>query len=128
MKSRVGSYIIFLELSYGLRTINAREHRRLFKFTEEDKFIFSCLDGIVESLQREFKEFNKDFIVQALKMNTLNLPQTYEYLKRPRHVEKNIYNSGDDHVLKYMRETGFYKELVDLHGKSSVEDREFFLS
>lgn len=63
-------------------------------------------------------------------MNTLKIPQIYEYLKKPHQpqIEKAIFNSGDDHVIKYMKDSAFYKELVEIHGKAAVEDREFFLS
>lgn len=102
----------------------------MFKFTEEDKFVFSCLDKIVETYTKELKEANRDFVINALKINTLNLPQTYEYLKRPHQPlsEKAIFTSGDDHVLKYMKDSAFYKELVEIHGKAAVENREYFLS
>jgi hypothetical protein len=117
-------------LSYGLRTISNKEKRKLFKFTEEDKFVFSCIDNIVDTISKEFKDIPKEFIINALKINTLNLSNTYEYLKKPHNsqVEKLTYNSGDDHVLKYMKGTNFYKELLDIHGAESVADREYFLS
>lgn len=85
---------------------------------------------MIENFQREFKDLGKEFIVHALKINTLNLAHTYEYLRKPHQpqIEKSIYSSGDDHVLKYMRDSAFYKELIDLHGKQNIEDREYFLS
>jgi hypothetical protein len=118
------------KLSYGLRTIQNKENRRLFRFTEEDKFLFSCFDDIVSTLSKEFKSYPKEFIINALKINTLNLINTYEYLKKPHNPqnEKLIFNSSDDHVIKYMANTDFYKEIVDIHGLQSVKDREFFLS
>lgn len=65
-----------------------------------------------------------------MKLNTLNIPQLYDYLKNP-HLslnEKAVFNSADDHVIKYMKNTTFYKELIDSHGINCVDDREYFLS
>ena len=65
-----------------------------------------------------------------MKLNTLNIPNVYDYLKKPHQPsnEKNVYNSADDHVIRYMKNSGFYKELSEAHGNLSVEEREFFLS
>jgi hypothetical protein len=123
--------VIYLGLAIGLRTVNSKENRKLFKFTEEDKFVFSCFDDIIDTFGREFDEIPKEFIINALKINTLNIAQTYEFLKKPhRHplIEKSIFNSADDHVIRYMKHTPFYKELIEVHGEASVEDREYFLN
>lgn len=69
-----------------MRAVNSRENRAIFKFTEEDKFLFNCLDKVVAELQREFKDYSKEFIVNALKMNTLNISQVYEFLKKPYNI------------------------------------------
>lgn len=65
-----------------------------------------------------------------MKLNTLSIPHVYEYLKKPHQPsnEKNVFNSADDHVIRYMKSSGFYKELVEAHGINAVEDREYFLS
>jgi len=117
-------------LSAGLRTINNRDNRKLFKFTEEDKLVFSCIDNVIEGLCKEVKDATKELVINALKINTLNIPQTYEYLKRPYLPlnEKHAFNGGDDHVIKYMKDTSFYKELTDNKGKDHVENRDYFLS
>lgn len=131
MKLKVSFYYInFIGLAGGLRTINNKENRKLFRFTEEDKFIFSCIDNVVEGLCKENKEATRELVVNALKINTLNIPQTHEYLKKPYLPlnEKTIFNTGDDHVIRYMKHSQFYKELTDNKGKENVENREYFLS
>ena len=47
-----------LGLSAGLRTVNSKENRKLFRFTEEDKFVFNCIDKVVDAFAREFKHSN----------------------------------------------------------------------
>ena len=76
------------------------------------------------------KDATRDLVINALKINSLNIPQTYEYLKKP-HLplnEKHAFNEGDDHVIRYMKDTTFYKELLENKGKENVENREFFLN
>lgn len=120
-------------MSYGLRTIKTKEHRPLFRFTEEDKFLFGCLDAVVSELQRNFPDYSKEFFINALKMNTMNIANVYEFLTKPSShrggKEFNIaYNSIDDHVIQHMKESNFYKELVELRGREDVERREFFIN
>lgn len=84
----------------------------------------------MDTLCKDIKEAPREFVINALKVNSLNIPQTYEYLKKPHlpHNEKAAFNVSDDHVIKYMKNTGFYKELIENKGKDNVENREFFLS
>lgn len=107
-----------------------KENRKLFRFTEEDKFVFNCVDNVVDVLCKECKDSSRDLALRALKVNTFNIPQTYEYLKKPNNPnnEKYIFNDGDDHVIRYMKNTNFYRELVEAKTKENVENREYFLS
>lgn len=116
--------------------MSSKENRAIFKFSEEDKFLFNCLDRVVAELQREFKDYSKEFIVNALRMNTLNISQVYEFLRKPYNSNTEsksflnleiLFNSSDDHVIKFMKNTNFYKELVDSKGLALVEEREYFL-
>lgn len=110
--------------------MNTRVNKKLFRFNEEDKFIFTCIDNVVQALSKELKDVPSDLIINALKLNTMNIPQTYEYLKKPYLPlnEKATFNVGDDHVIKFMKDTTFHKELVDTKGKDAVANREYFLS
>lgn len=91
--------------------------------------MFSCIDNVVEGLCKEVKEATKDLVLNALKINTFNIPQTYDYLKKTNtQIEKSTFNIGDDHVIKYMKDTNFYKEMLETKGKENLENREFFLS
>lgn len=117
-------------LALGLKSVNSRESRRLCRFTEEDKFVFNCLDDTINTLCKEVPHASRDLVLNALKINTLNIPQTYEYLKKPHlpNNEKLTFNHGDDHVIRYMKDSVFYRELIDTKGRDNVETREFFLS
>ena len=73
---------------------------------------------------------SREFVVNALKLNNLNIVQTNEYLKKPSSNmnEKMTFNSSDDHVIKYMKDSPFYKELVDMKGRENVADRDYYLN
>ena len=58
--------------------------------TEEDKEIFGKIDEIVDKLQENFKELNKEFIIDSLKSNSLNLKNTYSYLQNPSEMKGSI--------------------------------------
>jgi hypothetical protein len=53
--------------------------------TAEDKFLFNITDEIINKLQKEFKEYNydRDYIFDALKGNSMDLCRTYLYLRKP---------------------------------------------
>ena len=34
-----------------------KENRKLFRFTEEDKFVFNCVDNVIDVLCKESKYF-----------------------------------------------------------------------
>lgn len=51
--------------------------------TEDDKDLFNQLDEVVKEFEENFPEHSKEFIIDALKSNSLNLKNTYLYLKDP---------------------------------------------
>lgn len=110
--------------------MNTKVNKKLFRFNEEDKFVFSCIDNVINTMSKELKDVPRDLVINALKINTMNIPQTYEYLKKPYLPanEKATFNVGDDHVIKFMKESTFYRELVETKSKDGVANREYFLS
>jgi hypothetical protein len=59
--------------------------------TDDDKACFEKIDIIVDTLQEHFKNLTREFIIDALKSNSLNLKNTYQYLKNPETMKGNIY-------------------------------------
>lgn len=57
--------------------------------TEEDKQNFAKIDIVVNTLQQKFSNFTREYIIDALKANSLNLKNTYFYLKNPEAMKGN---------------------------------------
>lgn len=73
-----------------LKAEAGREKYKLFVINEEDKFLFNIMEKVVNSFEKEFPNFSRDDIVEALKANSMDVNQTYHYLKNPQ-PSKNIF-------------------------------------
>ena len=48
-----------------------------------DKQLFANIDDIVDSFRESFKEMDRNYIFNALKMNSFNITSAYLYLRDP---------------------------------------------
>ena len=103
------------------------EKRRINTINEEDKFIFKAIDNVLDALSAEFKTYSPEFILEALKQNSMDIGKTYTYLKDPIKNRNIGFSALDDMVLK--KKTGEeYKILLKEKGKEAIQEREEFLS
>jgi len=60
--------------------------------TDGDKEIFGKIDIIINTVQEHFTNHSREFIIDGLKANSLNLKNTYQYLKNPEEMKGNYIN------------------------------------
>lgn len=103
-------------------------------FTENEKRRFKDIDRIVSTLVKHNTDYTEEEVLRALKKNSFNILNTYNYLQDEdkfegtlNNIDKCFYNV-DDYVLTNFKKTKFYNQLVNEKGKSRVEEREFFLN
>jgi hypothetical protein len=62
----------------------SHNEKELFKtITPDDRYAFDVIDAVVNDLHNHFPKYNKEFIINALEGNSMNISDTYVYLKNP---------------------------------------------
>ncbi len=51
--------------------------------TADDRFAFDVLDEVINELQKYFPKYERKYIQDALEGNSMNIADTYVYLKNP---------------------------------------------
>jgi hypothetical protein len=60
-----------------------QEERKLFTVSEQDRFLFKNVEATVEGFKKEFVSLTSDYIYKALQGNSMDINQTYKYLRNP---------------------------------------------
>ncbi len=109
---------------------------------EKDKTLFYDIDNIVQSVQNHFnapvsnsfssqesqqEQFNKEEILDILKRTSFNIENTYLFLKDHENYKFFLFTDMEDYIIRNMRKSDYYKDLVKLKGRELVEERERFL-
>jgi len=99
---------------------------------EKDKHQFEEIDEIIKSIQENFfrtknVELDKEYILEVLKMHSFNIVNTYLYLSSPEKRKDFCFTDVDDYIIKNMRNSEYYKDLISKKGKQTVYEREKFL-
>lgn len=94
---------------------------------EKDKRIVKDIDIIIDSIKETFKNHSNDAILDALKMNSFNITNTYFFLSNPQEFKDLCFTDVDDYIIKNMKSSSYYNEIVENKGKELVKERENFL-
>ena len=106
---------------------NEEEKRKLNSINEDNKFIFKVIDNVLDGFSSEFKNYTKDFILDTLQQNSMDIYKTYICLKEPMKNKNVGFTPLDDKVL--LRKQGEeYKILLKEKGKEAIQEREEFLN
>lgn len=57
--------------------------------TPDDRFAFEAVDAVINELHKHFSKFDRKYIQDVLEGNSMNINDTYNYLKNPN--ESNIF-------------------------------------
>ena len=102
--------------------------RKLNEINQEDKFIFKSIDLVLEGLCKEFNNYSKDYILEILQQNSMNIVKTYICLKEPIKSKILGYTPLDDKIIINMKKGEEFNNLMREKGKKSILEREEYLS
>lgn len=128
-------YLLILdEQGTFVTTVSEGDRRKLYSVNQDEKYLFHVIDNCVDVLHQEFNSFPKEYILETLIGNSMNLQQTYQYLKNPTQGIINIFMLGhlftepENQIIKSMKDSAEYNQLISKLGKDKVRDRIDFLS
>lgn len=107
---------------------NKNKKINLNKINQEDKFIFKSIDMILEGLSKEFSSYSKEYILDILQQNSMNIAKTYICLKEPMKSKIIGYTPLDDKIILKMAKGEEFNNLLREKGKKSILEREEYLS
>jgi hypothetical protein len=110
---------------------------------EKDKLLFFDMDHIVQSIQSYFnlprmnssfssddshqEHLTKEEIMEILKRTSFNIENAYLYFSERDTYKYLLFSDMEDYIIKNMRKSDYYRDLVEIKGKELVEERERFL-
>lgn len=99
---------------------------------EKDKRHFEEIDEIIKSIQESFfrtknVELDKAYILEVLKMHSFNIVNSYLYLTSPHNLKDLCFTDVDDYIIKNMKNSEYYEDMIAKKGKQTVYEREKFL-
>ena len=115
------------EMEY-LKDDKKNKKRKHNEINPKDKFIFKCVDMVMEGLYKEFSNYSKDYILEILQQNSMNIAKTYICLKEPIKSKIIGYTSLDDKIILKMKKGEEFNNLLREKGKKSILEREDYLS
>ena len=115
------------EMEY-LKDDKKNKKRKLNEINPKDKFVFKCVDMVMEGLYKEFSNYSKDYILEILQQNSMNIAKTYICLKEPIKSKIIGYTSLDDKIILKMKKGEEFNNLLREKGKKSILEREDYLS
>ena len=115
------------KMSYA-KDIKRDRRSSLNKITQQDKFIFKSIDMVLEGLSKEFSNYSKEYILDILKQNSMNIAKTYICLKEPMKSKIIGYTPLDDKIILKMKKGEEFNNLLREKGKKSILEREEYLS
>jgi hypothetical protein len=100
--------------------------------SEKDKRHFNDIEDIIKSIQESFqrtqnKELTHENVLDALKINSFNIVNTFLYLCNPEEYNHLCFNDVDDYIIKNMKNSDYYKDMVYNKGMELIKEREKFL-
>ena len=94
---------------------------------DNNKEEFDLISSAIQSLGNYFKDISKEEILNVLHSTSLNPEHAYLQLKYPN---KTLYNflESEDYIIRYMKNTYLYDELVKQKGENLIKEREKYLN
>ena len=115
------------KLNY-LQEFTTEEKKKLHMINEDDKFIFKTIDNVLDNLCKDFPNYPREFILNLLISNSMNIVTTYICLANPSQKHLYSFSEIDDDIILNHKGSDQYKSLVKEKGNELVKEREKFLT
>ena len=110
-----------------LQQFTEDEKRKLLTINEDDKFIFKSIDNVLDGLCNEFPNLTREYVLDMLVSNSMNIARTYLSLSNPENKKIYSFTQSDDNIILKMKDSEQYQNLIKEKGKELVDEREEFL-
>ncbi len=111
-----------------LQQFTEEEKKKLLTINEDDKFIFKSIDNVLDGLCNEFPNLTREYVLDMLVSNSMNIARTYLSLSNPEQKKIYSFTQSDDNVILKMKNSEQYQNLINEKGKELVDEREEFLN
>ena len=115
------------KLNY-LQEFTTEEKKKLHMINEDDKFIFKTIDNVLDNLCKDFSNYPREFILNVLISNSMNIVTTYICLANPSQKHLYSFSEIDDDIILNHKGSDQYKSLIKEKGSELVKEREKFLT
>jgi hypothetical protein len=111
-----------------LQEFTTEEKKKLHMINEDDKFIFKTIDNVLDNLCKDFSNYPREFILNVLISNSMNIVTTYICLANPSQKHLYSFSEIDDDIILNHKGSDQYKSLIKEKGSELVKEREKFLT
>jgi len=101
---------------------------RVIAHNEKDKKIISHIDYIVQSIANSIEENEPELILEILSKTSFNIANVYLYFSDKEKFKYLLFTDMEDYILRNMRSSEYYDNVLRTKGEELVEERERFLN
>ncbi len=101
---------------------------RVIAPNEKEKNIFNDIDFIIQSISSTFDEKDNDSILEILKKTSFNIENTVLYFSDKDEYKYLLFTDMEDYIIKNMKNSEQYDQVLNTKGPELVEERERFLN
>jgi hypothetical protein len=105
------------------------------RLTEEEAFLFKTIEAAVNGLHKAFPDYSEEYILERLAENSMNIYDTYVYLKNPSQSNLVLileayypFTQTDDFVLRGPRENAEFGDLLKIKSERRIAERMNYLN
>lgn len=111
-----------IDKNSGLKILN---YSLFTKDTNKEEF--DLITSAIQDVGKYFNNVTKEQILNILNSTSLNPGHAYLQLKYPEKANFDFLES-EDYIIKYMKNTSLYEELIYQKGEILIKERERYLN
>ena len=111
-----------IDKNSGLKILN---YSLFTKDTNKEEF--DLITSAIQDVGKYFNNVSKEQILNILHSTSLNPGHAYLQLKYPEKANFDFLES-EDYIIKYMKNTSLYEELIYQKGEILIKERERYLN
>jgi hypothetical protein len=73
-----------------LKAFTEEEKKKLLSINEDDKFLFKVIDNVIDGFSKEFPMYTKNYILEVLIGNSMNIANAYKVFKNPAESQSKL--------------------------------------
>lgn len=110
-----------------MKQLSQKDVEFLQRLNDEETFIFSLMDNLVDKLKEEFPILATNYILNVLDLTSMNIELTYKFFSDPKNYQNLLFSTLEDDIILNKKGSEEYSLIVQNKGKEKVEEREDYL-